>query len=941
MEEEKVKQIQQNEENNNNFSEKRIKEGNKLNENKISSSIDKVTLKIKPIFEILKLKEKDFKNLENIIEDVDKLYKIYKSMINSEKSDCIINKQKNIDIYEIIKKMKIPPEKRTMDDIYLIRKYIKTTKIESLFYNEIKIKGKLYNSCLLFFSMLFRFRFIQKGKILFRIGEQPDFFYLILEGKINILKPIPKIKTLSGHEYFLQLMEYRKNKENHLYSLCILENTLNFEIKKKDKDLIPYIYLIYRLKEIRKRKFVDFTNIFNLIGISPIDLGLNPEKVHSIGYIYKQSKQMRLRMPIITEEDLNKYKFIDDKENKKEVTIFEYENFLILDKNKYFGEHSYLGKSVRNATIKTEENCYLGYLDINLYNLNFFVAKKAIYDKKVNFLHSSFIFGKIDAKRFERKYFNFFISEKYENNDYIFNENSPCNYTYFIEEGTVELTSTKSILEIQILLKGLKEITSKVENKLIYDKIISSSSEIENYVSKKQMNKLLVLGKKNILGLESFYYQIPYLTNARVISPKAKIIKIDSEHLYHIINKSYECVHELESKVDNTIKIITKRLFGINNNKLKRIDRIIKLDSKFKLEKIENENQAKPKLIMSNPFVKRVIKKIKLKIRQKKSNLINTSGELKNISNLYENKTNKKNDFSLISNGESKIMKSNILLNSAVSKNRIDYNKKYLESSEYEKKLLKKIRKEMISLRKRKLFMINNINTNPLEKYNNNEKGTQINNEFKNNSLLFKKNGDYTYSLKEDSINFIKNEMSSKNDDSSFDFVTKINNINQNNLLDDNKYDNKESEDNKNNKRKSRNLPKIINKQLSVKNGLVSINSTNINSYKNKNKSTKDLNINFSYNNRVIKNYSFINKYIYKENNQLTNRRDPKEKYKIFDDYTKGTNQNKNTNRIGIEKAYIKKYIPKTIRSKDLVIKIKKYQEYRKKIQRKIEEMFT
>ena len=336
---------------------------------------------------------------------------------------------------------------------------------------------------------------------------------------------------------------------------------------------------------------------------------------------------------------------------------------------------------------------------------------------------------------------------------------------------------------------------------------------------------------------------------------------------------------------------------------------------------------------MSNPFVKRAIKKIKPKIRQKKSNLINTSGELKNISNLYENKTNKKNDFSLISNGESKIMKSNILLNSAVSKNRIDYNKKYLESSEYEKKLLKKIRKEMISLRKRKLFMINNINTNPLEKYNNNEKGTQINNEFKNNSLLFKKNGDYTYSLKEDSINFIKNEMSSKNDDSSFDFVTKINNINQNNLLDDNKYDNKEYEDNKKNKIKS--------KQLSVKNGLVSINSTNINSYKNKNKSTKDLNINFSYNNRVIKNYSFINKYIYKENNQLTNRRDPKEKYKIFDDYTKGINQNKNTNRIGVEKAYIKKYIPKTIRSKDLVIKIKKYQEYRKKIQRKIEEMFT
>jgi CRP-like cAMP-binding protein len=536
MEEEKVKQIQQNEENNNNFSDKRIKEGNKLNENKISSSIDKVTLKIKPIFEILKLKEKDFKNLENILEDVDKLYKIYKSMINSEKSDCIINKQKNIDIYEIIEKMKIPPEKRTMDDIYLIRKYIKTTKIESLFYNEIKIKGKLYNSCLLFFSMLFRFRFIQKGKILFRIGEQPDFFYLILEGKINILKPIPKIKTLSGHEYFLQLMEYRKNKENHLYSLCILENILNFEIKKKDKDLIPYIYLIYRLKEIRKRKFVDFTNIFNLIGISPIDLGLNPEKVHSIGYIYKQSKQMRLRMPIITEEDLNKYKFIDDKENKKEVTIFEYENFLILDKNKYFGEHSYLGKSVRNATIKTEENCYLGYLDINLYNLNFFVAKKAIYDKKVNFLHSSFIFGKIDAKRFERKYFNFFISEKYENNDYIFNENSPCNYTYFIEEGTKKIY-------IQDSFKG---------NKVFKDK--SFWEEFLCYSINKEIMKTLNLDQKIQEDKENSDYKFSNVVFAQILTLIDNMFEfdLDCETIKDVLNPKIS-VYKLNDNFKETI----------------------------------------------------------------------------------------------------------------------------------------------------------------------------------------------------------------------------------------------------------------------------------------------------------------------------------------------------------------------------------------------------
>ena len=35
----------------------------------------------------------------------------------------------------------------------------------------------------------------------------------------------------------------------------------------------------------------------------------------------------------------------------------------------------------------------------------------------------------------------------------------------------------------------------------------------------------------------------------------------------------------------------------------------------------------------------------------------------------------------------------------------------------------------------------------------------------------------------------------------------------------------------------------------------------------------------------------------------------------------------------------IKKYVPKSIRSQTFIVKIKKYQEYRKKIQKRIEEM--
>ena len=397
----------------------------------------------KSLYEILNLKEKDFKSFEKISEGFQEIYKIYKSHYSSLNNN--INnqiKKKKIDLYELIQKLRIVPEKRTLDDIYLIRKYIKTTNIETLFFNEIKLKGKIFNRALIFICLLMKFKYYKKDEIIFRIGEQPDFLYLIIEGKVDILKPLPKKVYLTGNEYFLQLMKYRRNNDKYLFLLCIQENTFNYEIKRKDKELIPYIYLLYRLNEIKKRIFVDFSKVFELINISPVDLGLDPQKVHSIGYIYKKMKQIKSRIPTITENDLKLYKFIDDDEVKREVTIYEYESFLKLNKNKYFGEMAVSGKLARNATIKAEENCYLGYLDINLYNLNFLQEKKAIFEKKLNFLHSNFFFEKIPQGKFEKRFFNFFISENYENNDYIYNENTNSNYIYFIEEGIIELTSS-------------------------------------------------------------------------------------------------------------------------------------------------------------------------------------------------------------------------------------------------------------------------------------------------------------------------------------------------------------------------------------------------------------------------------------------------------------------------------------------------------------------
>ena len=893
------------------------------------SIINKLISEKKPIFESLKLKGKVVKNLDKISEQMQEIYKIYQYM-NSSLDHHYKTKKSNININEVIQKLKIAPEKRTIDDIYIIRKFIKNTSIERLFFNEIQHKGKIFNRALLFICLFMKYKYLKKDETIFRIADHPDFLYLIIDGKIDILKPLPKIRSLTGKEYFLQLMKYRRENEKYLYSLCVQENSINYEIRPKDKELIPYIYLSYRLIDLRKKKFVDFKLVFELLNISPKELGLDKDKLDSTKYMFKNIKQIKSRIPKITEDDLKYYSFIEENETKRDVTIFEYESFLILNKNQYFGESATSEKVGRNATLRTIENCYLGYIDINLYNANFLQDKIEIFNKKVNFLHSDFFFEKISLLKFERKYFNYFISETYENNNYIYNENTDSNFVYFIEEGTVELTTTKSILEIQLLLKGLGKINSRMRAKLNYDKITSTSTDIKNYVTKRQMNKLLVLGKKNILGIESFYYQIPYLANARIISPKAKIIKIDNEHLYQILIKSHECLHDFEKKVDYTIKIMLKRLFGLNNNKLKSIDRKIILDQQLKLEKLKDEMDTESKLINDDPLSKR---KMNL-VESINPNLISIREEIKNHSarnkifrRTQRHKTKIK-DFSAISNSNSNSL-SNLMIRHLMKSpsNKIKL-KTSISSDVYETSLLKKIKKDMFYLRKRKY------NSLAINLENQNFKGS-ISKDKKSNSInidinKYDKDMKYRSSAIDETTSplpsdDIRNKISK---DNSFDFITKISNISPNNLFEESK-------------KKSRNikihLPKISNKI--GQNSFLSIISKNEISTKNKSKSTRNLNINFSYNTRVIKNYSFINKYINKEKIKISKIYDPKEKYKIFDNYTKKFSQTKNENNPDI--IVIKRHIPRTIKARDFAIKIKKYQDYRKKILRKFEELIS
>ena len=982
-----------------------IKEEKKQKKKDRKQSTHKLIKKNLPLFEIMKIKEKDKRNYDKISFEFNKIFKIYKLHKKAEenknnnlsskniykrdrdKDEIKIKKNKNIDLYEVISRLQIPTEIRTMKDICIIRKYLKTTQVGRLFQNEIKPKSDLYNKLLVFLAFQMKFKKIPKNEILFKIGNRTDFFYLIMEGKVEILKPMSKIHTISGYEYFLQLMKYKKNNDKYLYSLCIRENLRNFEIKIKDGDLIPYIFITYKLDEIKNRYFVDFKAVLELTNITPEELELEPDKISSNRYIFNKIKYIKLRMPIITPHQLNMYKFLDDKVNKKEVILFQYEPFLTIGKNSYFGEASFSGKGVRNGTARIVEDCFFGYLDIQLYNSNFYEEKKAIFEKKVDFLYKNFFFGKISLKKFENKFFNWFISGDYDNNAIIFKENSNSNFVYFIEEGTIELSSSRTILEIQMLLKNIEEkrlsMNEKGEN-LDYNILNNDWLDLEDHVNKNQINKILILGKNNLFGLESFYYQIPYLTNARVISPKAKIIKIDNEHLYQILIRSNECMHELESLVQNKIDILTNRFFSLNNVKLMLIDNKITFDDQLRYEKHLIQLKKENKIRDNSPFPEKKIEILK-KIDKDKFDIIREnkilttvgkSGSSNNISTVWtgasdkiKEKKEKKRyiyDFSaFLPDIEEQINKKDKKrMNSDGNKkeNKPSYDMKNFASNNLEENLLKKLKDELKSLKENKYFLTK-INTEESTKKEENEEDIYE----REKELFMKKYEDKkvasTNLTKNNSINESKNKdnvIVEKNN--SFTFITNIEDIKRNignisNIKKSNINTNKSNENINyitNKKIKNEIIPYLppIKKPFNKCFSIISRNKMKRSISIDPSKSKNNINMNYRYGNHLIKGYSFIDK-INKGNEAKSQQDlkifDPKEKYNIFNEncinkrksdlITRRLNKLKGLNEFGFPLKASNSFIPRMIRKNDLNIKLKNYQEYKKKLQRKFEEM--
>ena len=138
--------------------------------------------------------------------------------------------------------IKISPKDRKTKDLAIIKNFLENSELAQKFKSDNFNKESL-DQILTLCSAQLKYFHLEKDKILFRIGDEPDNFYLIINGRIGILKPISNHKEMTGLEYFYYIYQLKKQNEIYILKKTIEKNNSIFKFEYQDIDIINTIVM--------------------------------------------------------------------------------------------------------------------------------------------------------------------------------------------------------------------------------------------------------------------------------------------------------------------------------------------------------------------------------------------------------------------------------------------------------------------------------------------------------------------------------------------------------------------------------------------------------------------------------------------------------------------------------------------------------------------------
>ncbi len=436
----------------------------------------------------------------------------------------------------------------------------------------------------------------QKGDFLIKLNDKINYVYILVVGRLSLLKPIElKNYQFTYEEYIEYLMELKIKKENHLLERILKLNFQNLPIESLNifKKFIKVYFQIKINKELKDKTitFHQIEDYFNKYQLKFEDLDLNKEEMQQkyvkslkyqnnnqwIDYIKKAFKVSNVNINFFTP-----FQFIFNyKDHKLNFNIFRYENISYLKPGNYYGDDK--EENLKNNCIRVEEDSVIAYLSKDIFIDILSETSKKEKMKELLFIWKHFIFNKISPLIFEKYYFSLFQICEFKRGDFLYEQESPISYLYLIKEGQVRFYFYGNMIDIfnkikfcidrlievnplELPMNELNQLKDLYLNDPELGKIKRKDYLFKDEVHKIKKFEICIIDNYDFFSLDEFFLSKIHLTTCKVYTEKAKFYRINLNDFRKIIKEERIIRSNYYNLVYNKVVAFIKRLFNLKKN---------------------------------------------------------------------------------------------------------------------------------------------------------------------------------------------------------------------------------------------------------------------------------------------------------------------------------------------------------------------------------------
>ena len=658
---------------------------------------------------------------------------------------------------------------RTIKDTSKLFDFLILTGFDEELKSDLNFTGITLQQLFYFSSQFMTIKTFYKNNVIYYENSFNDYFYIVLDGEVNLYQ----MNIIEKKMKFMEYYNYLKNMNENNSDKFILNHTIN---ENKEKMGINKILDLEKVNEI-----IFKNNLFNLIRNQNLD---------EITKLYEENekKLKNYKIDKLLSNEINFITLLDDLYNElkdielyymKKITSNEKIEVKIIENNliknikisEYFGNFD-LEKNItkrENTAIVQSNYCVLLLVNKKLYSELIINENKKIIQQEIDPIYFHSIFRSTRKNVFEKRLFKKLQKIVLYKNELIYKENDLVDHIYILTEGNVEITiENKNIFYFQNLINKIKNFFPSNIKKEFEDEINLKNKlkYIKNELETKKFNqKIFFLDPIKTFGLiEYTYNNCKSFYNVRIISDIAKFYKINIDTLINQTEGKIDDLEFIKKEIEFHSNILTKsfleRLIIIKNSFLKKFDIEYSLQSKqnedtfYKsLEVHDSKNNMKN--VNDNNLIhidfknfKNINLKNKKRIGRKTLPFLNVeNNNINDNNNIINNiQTLEINNFLL----KEKLSKKNYLLTETNKSNENSHFK--TSSTQYEKSYLKNFNELKKSIEKDKKTYTEFFNTKSLPTIKINKTPKKIAfNPFENNFKikdLYKSYNEYAFNKK-------------------------------------------------------------------------------------------------------------------------------------------------------------------------------------------------